>query len=76
MKFLNNLKCSETHYCASRTGRRYLPAELNIRKLWRMYSSETEQEDLQVKGMYFRYIFNRNYNLGYGTPRVDVCSTC
>lgn len=76
MQFLNKLKCSETHYCVNRTGRKYLPAELNITKLWRMYIAETENENLHVKQHYFRYIFNRSYNLGFGSPRVDVCSTC
>lgn len=76
MQFLNKFKCSETHYCVNRTGRKYLPAELNITKLWRMYTAETEDESLKVKQHYFRYIFNRSYNLGFGSPRVDVCSTC
>lgn len=75
-KFLNKLTCSETHYCANTSGRKYLPSELNIRKLWKMYSQDTEAESLQVKETYFRYIFNRCYNLGFGSPRVDVCSTC
>nr|CAH7762377.1 unnamed protein product [Callosobruchus chinensis] len=74
-KFINRLQCSETHYCTNTSGRKYLPAELNIKKLWRMYQSNVE-DDLKVKESYFRYIFNRFYNLGFGTPRVDVCSTC
>lgn len=76
MKFINRLKCSETHYCTYKTGRKYLPSELNIKKLWRMYNSDTAQEDLKVKEPYFRYIFNRFYNLRFGSPRVDVCSVC
>lgn len=76
MRFLNKLKCSEPHYCANTTGRKYLPAELSVAKLWRMYTTETEDESLKVTQHYFRYIFNRFYNLGFGSPRVDVCSTC
>ena len=30
----------------------------------------------KVKPLYFRNIFNTSFNLGFGTPRVDVCSTC
>lgn len=30
----------------------------------------------EVKLSYFRYIFNNFYNLGFGSPRTDVCSTC
>nr|CAH7764946.1 unnamed protein product [Callosobruchus chinensis] len=38
MNFLNKLKCVESHYCRSAvSSRMYLPSELNIRKLHRMY---------------------------------------
>lgn len=33
-------------------------------------------DHLKVNESYFRYIFNRKYNLGFGSPRVGVCSTC
>nr|CAH7760530.1 unnamed protein product [Callosobruchus chinensis] len=32
-------------------------------------------ETLPVIHSYFRHIFNTCYNLGFGTPRTDVCST-
>ncbi|XP_072376750.1 uncharacterized protein [Diabrotica undecimpunctata] len=78
MNFINRFKCSEPHYCAKHTGRKYLSADLNIRKMWKMYiSSLTEdQSDLKVTHWYFRSIFNTKYNHGFGSPRVDVCSTC
>ncbi|XP_072399691.1 uncharacterized protein [Diabrotica undecimpunctata] len=78
MNFMNRFKCSEPHYCAKHTGRKYLSADLNIRKMWKMYiSSLTEdQSDLKVTHWYFRSIFNTKYNHGFGSPRVDVCSTC
>lgn len=40
MTFINSFKCSETHYCVNITGRRYLPSDLNIKKMWRMYNSQ------------------------------------
>lgn len=39
-----------------------------------VYSSETGH--LAVKLSFFRKIFNTQYNVGFGTPRTDVCSTC
>lgn len=42
MNFLNKLKCSEMHYCTSTTGGRYLPAELNIRTLSKMYNLQND----------------------------------
>lgn len=71
MDFINRLKCVESHYCRSSTSSRmYLSSELNIKKLYRMYEGNPVTES------YFRKIFNTEYNLGFGNPRTDVCSTC
>lgn len=79
MRFINTFKCSEPHYCAKHTGRKYLSAELNVKKMWKQYNSsltEDQSDYLKVTQWYFRTIFNTEYNLGFGSPRVDVCSTC
>lgn len=39
-----------------------------------MFKSENPQSF--VKKSYFRTIFNQEFNLGFGTPRTDVCSKC
>ena len=74
MKFISFLNTLESHYCQEHTARKYLSAELNIRKLWKIYSSNPE--NIPVKESYFRMVFNAKYNLGFGSSRTDVCSTC
>lgn len=74
--FISSFNCDEPHYCRGKTKRFYLPAELNINKMWRMYNAQTQNNNLQVKKAYFRKIFNTHFNLGFGSPRTDVCSTC
>ncbi|KAH9632498.1 hypothetical protein HF086_017046 [Spodoptera exigua] len=37
---------------------------------------KTENPQSVVKKSYFRAIFNRDFNLGFGNPRTDVCSKC
>ncbi|CAG9793086.1 unnamed protein product [Diatraea saccharalis] len=75
--FIETFKCVESHYCRSSTMiRKYLPAELNIKKMWRMYQHQCQDENLLVRHCYFRRVFNRHYNLGFGTPRTDTCSKC
>lgn len=75
-KFVESLTCVESHYCRSKTSHRfYLPAELNIRQLWKMFNNSV-RPDLQVKESFFRYFFTRKYNVGFGTPKTDLCSTC
>lgn len=77
MKFIEKFKVIESHYCRNRTNRKYLPSSLNICKMWRMYCEEVKDEPaLLVKKSYFAMIFNTNYNIGFGSPRTDVCSIC
>lgn len=74
--FIESFRSVESHYCRSKVAiRTYLPCELNIKKLARMYN-ESVDETLQVKESYFRSYFNNKYNIGFGTPKTDVCSTC
>ncbi|CAH2101311.1 unnamed protein product [Euphydryas editha] len=75
IKFIKTFKCSEAHYCRGNSRRMYLPSELSINKMAKMYNDQA-QENLKVKKLYFRAIFNTIFNLGFGSPRVDVCSTC
>lgn len=37
---------------------------------------QDENPQSPVKQSYFPHIFNREFNLGFGTPSTDVCSTC
>lgn len=41
----------------------------------KMYNDQAT-ENVKVKRLYFCNIFNMYFNLGFGNPRVDVCSTC
>lgn len=73
--FINKFQVSEAHYCRTAgSQRRYLDSSLSITKMWKMYSDSNTQPP--VKASYFRRIFNTCYNLGFGTPRTDVWSTC
>lgn len=74
MNFINKFKAVESHYCRGQSERLYLDSNLNITKMWSMYQSGNNGQP--VKKSYFRQIFNTKYNLGFGSPRTDVCSTC
>lgn len=75
ISFIKTFKCSEPHYCRNNTKRRYLPSELSINKMAKLYNNQASESD-KVKPAYFRMILNTRFNLGFGSPRVDVCSTC
>ncbi|XP_069355603.1 uncharacterized protein [Maniola hyperantus] len=74
--FIESFQGQESHYCRSKSiNRIYLASGLSIRKMWRMYNAARD-EDLRVKQSFFRHVFNTKYNIGFGNPRTDVCSTC
>nr|CAH7760115.1 unnamed protein product [Callosobruchus chinensis] len=73
--FIEKLKI-ESHYCRSKNiQRQYLSSDLNISKLYRMYN-ESVQGNLKVKKTFFREIFLRDCNIGFGSPVTDACSKC
>lgn len=77
MNFIETFKCIESHYCRSATSeRKYVTSDLNIKLMWRMYQEQQSDTSLKVKECFFRNIFNKHYNIGFKTPRVDVCSKC
>lgn len=74
--FIESFKCVESHYCRSHVKKRtYLPCDLNIRKLFKLYI-ESVESSLIVKEPYFRSYFATHYNIGFGTPITDACSVC
>lgn len=76
MAFINLFHVDEAHYCRGKSQRHYLAAELSINKMFKQYNAQQTEECLRVKRGFFRRVFNRNYSLGFGSPRTDVCSTC
>lgn len=76
IEFVKKFRCLEVHYCRGKTKRQYFPSELSINKMHSMYLDHVTDKNLHVKGSYFRYVFNTNFNIGFKAPVTDVCSTC
>lgn len=72
--FVKNFKGVESHYCRSKSKRIYLPSELNITKMFKMF--KTENPNLNCKQSYFRKVFTTKFNIGFCHPRSDICSKC
>ncbi|CAH2102407.1 unnamed protein product [Euphydryas editha] len=74
--FIKKFKPLEIHYSREKhTNRLYLHPDLNIHKMWVMYNDQV-QPDFGVTLGFFRLVFNTSFNIGFGSPRQDVCSTC
>lgn len=74
MDFIKSLKGRKSHYSIRDTSKLYLSEELNISKLHRMYNDSNKEH--QIGYTTFREIFENNFNISFGFPRKDTCSTC
>ncbi|XP_045456339.1 uncharacterized protein LOC123666184 [Melitaea cinxia] len=75
IEFISKLEGSISHYNRLKSKRIYLPSTLSINKLYKIYNSQAN-ENLKVKKTFFATIFCTKFNIGFGTPAVDVCSYC
>ncbi|KAK3764439.1 hypothetical protein RRG08_040035 [Elysia crispata] len=56
-----------------RPNRRYLPSNLSISKMHHLFRA---QNHIQVSFALYYSMFETDFNLGFGHPATDVCSTC
>lgn len=77
IKHIQSLKCRSSHYGRNKSVRSYLPPELSVKKLYKMWKENRERVRARVAS-YAKYykIFVTKFNLGFGNPRSDVCSFC
>ncbi|CAG4948788.1 unnamed protein product [Parnassius apollo] len=74
--FIKKFKPLETHHCRGKIEiRMYLSPDLNVKKMRQMYNDE-DLPGYDVTIEYFRKVFNTSFNIGFGSPRQDVCSDC
>ncbi|CAH1225178.1 unnamed protein product, partial [Diabrotica balteata] len=75
-KFIMKFQPLDSHYCRGKIKQRiYLDPSLNITKMYKMYEDQS-LPGFSVTKSYFRKVFNTSFNIGFGTPRQDVCSDC
>ena len=51
---------------------------LNIKRMWYLYLEKHEPEQMEClqQKLPYRNIFNTCFNIGFGRPRSDACTTC
>ena len=63
-----------SHYSLKDSKKLYLSEELNIRKMFQLFKEK--HPNLSVSYDTYRNIFNTKFNISFGYPRTDTCSTC
>ena len=67
----------ESHYTRRDTQRKYLPSNLNIKKMYELYKEQCAQKRTEaVSSKQYKNIFNQGFNLSFHVPKKDQCTTC
>lgn len=74
---INSYPTVQSHYCRADTNKKYLTSDLNISKMYDQYVSVClAQNKIPVEKHMFRDIFNTKFNLGFFSPKKDLCEIC
>nr|CAH7734043.1 unnamed protein product [Callosobruchus chinensis]CAH7744959.1 unnamed protein product [Callosobruchus chinensis]CAH7757061.1 unnamed protein product [Callosobruchus chinensis]CAH7763913.1 unnamed protein product [Callosobruchus chinensis] len=73
--FISQLQGNESHYGRNKSRRIYVSSEYNISVLWQLYNKNSP-DSLKVNYKYFSRVFNKYFNIGFGSPATDICSYC
>lgn len=71
---IQSFKGRLSHYSLHDTKKLYLPEDLNIKKMFRLFKENFS--DTLVSYETYRNIFNTKFNISFGQPRSDTCSIC
>ena len=76
-KHINSFETVESHYCRKDSAKSYLPHDLNISKMYRLYLKYcADQNAPSVSHYIYNQIFNTEFNLAFHTPLKDQCDLC
>ncbi|XP_012561033.1 uncharacterized protein LOC105846628 [Hydra vulgaris] len=71
---IKSFKGRQSHYALHETRKLYLPEDLNLSKMYNMYKERFPQNKVCRES--YRKIFAEKFNISFGYPRKDTCSTC
>ena len=71
---IKSFKGRKSHYSLSDTRKIYLPNDLTVTKMFELFREK--HPNVQCSLETHRTIFTTRFNIGFGYPRKDTCSTC
>ncbi len=76
---IKSFPVTDSHYSRKKSQQQYLLPHLNISKMFEMWMEKRKAANLPAnkknKSLY-ENVFRTRFNLAFGTPKSDVCSTC
>ncbi|CAH2006036.1 unnamed protein product [Acanthoscelides obtectus] len=71
---IKSFKGRKSHYSVKDSRKLYLPEDLNIKKMFKMFCELNPS--MKVSYESYRTVFNTKFNIAFGYPRTDTCSSC
>lgn len=71
---IKSFKGRQSHYSMKDSKKIYLPEDLNIKKMFKLFCEL--HPAMKISYEYYRTIINTKFNISFGYPRTDTCSTC
>ncbi len=66
----------ESHYSRRRNSRQYLPPELSIAEMYRLWK-DNRGDNIKLSSLQkFTHVFNSYFKLAFRRPKTDICSAC
>lgn len=76
-RHIESFPCMESHYTRKDTKRKYLSADLNIRKMHTLYKELCHEKNQEAANeLTYRRVFATEYNLSFFVPKKDQCTIC
>lgn len=74
MDHIQTFTCRASHYGRrGAPGRKYLPSDLSVKRMHELF--DQQNHDLVSYSLYYT-VFRQHFNLGFGHPATDACSSC
>ncbi|KAL2092895.1 hypothetical protein ACEWY4_012693 [Coilia grayii] len=71
---IETFTCRASHYGRrGAPGRKYLPSDLSVKKMHKLF--DQQNHDLVSYSLYYS-VFHHSFNLAFGHPATDACSSC
>lgn len=71
---IKSFKGRSSHFALKKSKKMYLPEDLSIKKMYNLYQESYSEQATSYE--LYRKIFNERFNISFGYPRCDTCSTC
>jgi hypothetical protein len=77
IEHIKQFKVIESHYVRKNAKHEYLPTELSVAEMYRMYNEWRVKKGypMETYDFYFR-VFKEKFNLKFQIPKKDKCDTC